>query len=47
MKHLFITLFIFTLLTSPYTLQSHAATFQLPKTGQTTSYAPTTGNLIL
>ena len=36
MKHIFTTLFMFTLLTSPFTLQSHA--FQLPDTGQTKCY---------
>ena len=36
MKHLFTMLFIFTLLTS--SLQSHAATVQLPQTGQTLCY---------
>ena len=39
MKHIFASLFIFTLLTSPFTLQSHA--FQLPDTGQTKCYDPT------
>jgi hypothetical protein len=39
MKHLFTMLFIFTLLTSPFTLQSHAAApAPVPQTGQTTSY---------
>ena len=39
MKHLIATLFIFTLITSPFALESHAAAVQLPKTGQTISYA--------
>ena len=43
MKHIFTTLFIFSL----FTLQSHAATVQLPKTGQTTCYGGTSGATVI
>jgi hypothetical protein len=38
MKQLFTSLIIFTILTSPFTLASHASTIQLPQTGQTKCY---------